>query len=195
MLTAAFALALLIGFLRGGNVRHFAELELRALWLVLLAFALQFVMRVGGYGGPVLVGVGYAITYVMLLAFLVLNRSHWELMLLGAGLLSNATVIWVNGGKMPVSREAYLLATGAPLPSSDPTHIPLTAAAHLPWLSDIWVLPKPFPLPGVFSLGDVVVVIGLFLLIQNVMVPRSDRIGRRGSGSNGRTSARLEGRA
>lgn len=173
MLTTAFVLSIAIGLLRGGSIHRFAGLELRALWLVLVAFALQFAMRVGGYGGPVLSGIIYAATYLMLVAFLVLNRSRWELLVLGAGLLSNATVIWVNGGKMPVSQEAYLLATGTAMPTSDPTHVALTAATRLRWLADIWALPRPFPLPGVFSLGDAVVVTGLFLLVQNVMLVQS----------------------
>lgn len=171
MLTGAFVLSVVVGFVRRGSLRRFADLSLKALWLVFAAFGIQFAMRVGGYGGPLLTGVLYAGTYAMLVLFIVLNRSRWELMVMGIGLLSNALVIWVNGGKMPVSTAAFLTATGTPFPLDDPTHIPLTAVTRLKWLGDLWALKRPFPLPGVFSLGDVVVCIGLFLLIQHVMVP------------------------
>ena len=171
MLTSAFVLSIAVGLVRGGNLRRFADLNLKALWLVVVAFELQFALRVGGYGGPLLAGAIYAATYALLVVFVILNRSRWELMVMGIGLLSNALVIWVNGGKMPVSTAAFLTATGTPFPLDDPTHIPLTAVTRLKWLGDLWALKRPFPLPGVFSLGDVVVCIGLFLLIQHVMVP------------------------
>lgn len=170
MLTTAFVVSIAFGLLRGGSLRRFGDLSLKALWLVVMAFGLQVALRVGGYGGPVLAGALYAVTYVLLVVFIVLNRSHWELAVMGAGLLSNALVIWANGGKMPVSAVAYQAAVGTALPLTDPTHIALTETARLAWLADLWALKRPFPLPGVFSLGDVVVCVGLFLLVQHVMV-------------------------
>lgn len=169
MLTSSFAIALVVGLFRGGDIRRFAQLELRALWLVLLAFVLQFAMRVMGMGGPFLVAVLYPLTHLFLLAFFVLNRSRWDLVVMGLGLFSNALVIWANGGKMPVSAAAYQAAVGTALPLTDPTHIPLTETARLAWLADLWALKSPFPLPGVFSLGDLVVCLGVFLLVQHVM--------------------------
>ncbi|MGE5589439.1 MAG: DUF5317 domain-containing protein [Bacillota bacterium] len=170
MLTTTFVASIVIGLIRRGSLRRFGDLSLRGLWLVILAFGLQVALRVGGYGGPLLSGALYAATYVLLVVFIVLNRSRRELAIMGVGLLSNALVIWANGGRMPVSAAAYQAAVGTALPLTDPTHIPLTETARLAWLSDLWALKPPFPLPGVFSLGDVVVCLGLFLLVQHVMV-------------------------
>lgn len=171
MLTTAFFGSILIGFLRGGSLRPFANLELRALWLVIVVFGAEAAMRIWHLGGAA-VGPLYAASFALLLVFIWLNRSYWELVLLGGGILANGAIIWANGGRMPVSLAAYARATGRVLTAriDDPTHIALGPGTHLPWLADIWVLPRPYPLAGVFSLGDAVAALGLFLLIQHVML-------------------------
>jgi hypothetical protein len=40
------------------------------------------------------------------------------------------------------------------------------AQTQLWLLSDIFVLPPPFPIPSVFSLGDMMIAAGVFLLVQ-----------------------------
>ena len=176
MMIMTFILAFLIGFIRGGSLRPFADLKLQALWLVLAAFVLQALMRIWHLGG-LAVGALYGATYVMLAVFIVFNRARWELLLLGIGMLSNAAVIWANGGKMPVSVEVYARATGVVLTNGidDPTHIVLNASTRLPWLADRWALAHPFPLPAVVSAGDVLVSLGLFLLVQHVMLQGKGR--------------------
>ncbi len=174
MLTTAFVGSILVGFLRGGSLRPFADLELRALWLVLVAFGGQVAMRVWHLGGAA-VGILYGVTFALLLLFIWLNRRHWELAFMGTGIIANALVIWANGGRMPVSLSAYARATGEVLTTGipDPTHVTLGAGSRFPWLADVWVLPRPYPLAGVFSLGDVLVAVGLFLFMQRVMLGKS----------------------
>ena len=41
--------------------------------------------------------------------------------------------------------------------------------ARLWLLSDIMVIPKPFPIPTALSLGDVLIVLGLFLFLREFM--------------------------
>jgi len=42
-------------------------------------------------------------------------------------------------------------------------------------LSDIFVLPRSFPLSRVFSPGDIVIAIGAFILVQSGMLGQSQR--------------------
>ena len=89
---------------------------------------------------------------------------------LGVGLLANWAVILANGGHMPVTYEALVAAgKGAMVIGSEPgTHVLGSKDILLPpqdtrlwFLSDIFVIPPPFPFPNVFSLGDALIALGL----------------------------------
>jgi len=84
-----------------------------------------------------------------------------------------------NGGWMPITPEAIIkvghaglvpsLASGVRVPSSK-NIILSPGETRLGFLSDVFVLPRPFPVPSVFSIGDVLVALGVFFLIQNAML-------------------------
>jgi hypothetical protein len=46
---------------------------------------------------------------------------------------------------------------------------------HLPWLSDVLVIPKAGVFSAVFSVGDVLMMLGLFRLIQASMMSWNGR--------------------
>jgi hypothetical protein len=48
---------------------------------------------------------------------------------------------------------------------------------RLQFLSDIFLLARPFPVPSVFSLGDVAVAAGVWALIQSAMLGRESSSG------------------
>ena len=48
-------------------------------------------------------------------------------------------------------------------------------ATRLWFLSDVLVLGKPFPLPTVFSLGDVFLMLGACVLLQSIMLFRASQ--------------------
>lgn len=85
--------------------------------------------------------------------------------------------IAVNGGKMPVSefalantpsRIADTIRTGI-----NPQNILLTRDTRLPFLSDLFVLPS-----GAYSVGDLLLTLAVFLLIQRVMCSREFAVRR-----------------
>jgi hypothetical protein len=81
--------------------------------------------------------------------------------LVAAGLGSNLLAVVVNGGHMPALPGA-LAAAGLHyhrLMNSE-------AMAHpaLPWLVDRWAAPHWVPLANIFSVGDVAIAIGGFVL-------------------------------
>jgi len=111
----------------------------------------------------------------MLLAAIWANRGLGGVRLCGLGVVLNLVVIFANGGKMPVSLNA-LYATG--IPSSriaflaagrSLTHRLMRPGTVLPFLGDVLYLPQPFQRSPVFSAGDVVLAIGLFVLVQSAM--------------------------
>jgi len=83
-------------------------------------------------------------------------------------------VMLANGGYMPITREALIQAgkeyrlkefdAGArPLSSKD---VLLPKEETKLWiLSDIFVAPPPFPIPSIFSPGDVMLAIGALVMI------------------------------
>ncbi|BAS28776.1 DUF5317 domain-containing protein [Limnochorda pilosa] len=181
MLLDFMVLGILAGWLRGGRIRNVADLELRWIPAILAAFLLQFAF--GAAAGRGLSGVAAYAPYIYLLSFVLLLGAFWmnrekpELLVMGAGVFSNFLVIAANGGKMPVLTEAVLRLGGARAVSrmeagAELFHQLTGASTRLAFLGDWMTLPPPYPRPVIFSLGDVLIGVGIFLLMQRAMVPR-----------------------
>jgi len=181
MLIETLLLALFISFLRGGKLSRLGELVLREFWLVPLALLIQsgvYWAAVRGIGlgpswaSPVL-DTG---SYFLLLFFTLRNRSLPGMRWLTLGILLNTIVISLNGGLMPVdpsflpeaSREALLAGQG--------THGLMTSMTQLSFLADRFYLDIPGLQKQVFSVGDVVIDIGCFLLVNKTMIRNQDNI-------------------
>jgi hypothetical protein len=80
----------------------------------------------------------------------------------------------LNGGQMPVSQEA-LIKAGIPeqINSVIVTHTLIAKDTVLKFLGDIFILPKPYPRPKVFSIGDVFMDVGVFIYVQEIMLKKS----------------------
>ncbi|HVN60178.1 MAG TPA: MFS transporter, partial [Gaiellaceae bacterium] len=74
-----------------------------------------------------------------------------------AGLTANALAIAANGGEMPVSRSA-LAAAG--LGSVGGSNIS-AQAGRLRFLGDVFAVPHELPLANVFSVGDILIALGM----------------------------------
>ena len=184
ILAIAILSAVLIGLARGGRLRRLANLPLRWAWITLVAFGLQIYLiyfpepvNEGIFGPRVIV---LMFSYALLFAVVWRNRALPGLWLIGLGLLANFAVMLLNGGYMPITAEALAqVGHSRNILSPEPgARVRATKDIVLPreqtyawWLSDIFVLPPPFPIPSVFSLGDVFIALGAFWLIQNGMSP------------------------
>jgi len=176
---AAVALSVAVALLRGGRPERLASFPFRHLWLVFLAFGVQLVMHLPVFTriefvrqtGPYL----YPSAYCLLLICFALNWRSPGVVWLAGGTLSNLAVIVANGGKMPVDgvaltamgcqtfRDAF--ATGGSL-----TNTIIDSTTRLPWLGDVLVGSPPFHKPTLFSAGDILLAIGVFILVQGTMV-------------------------
>lgn len=126
--------------------------------LIWVALALQIVVI--QFAGPgVWARVLHVGTYVAALGFLWMNRGLRGVLIVGAGALSNAVTIALNGGVLPASQAATEAA------GLDRTHSfdNSTVLDHpvLPWLGDVFAWPAPLPLANTFSIGDVLIVVGV----------------------------------
>ncbi|ANB58643.1 hypothetical protein GFC29_717 [Anoxybacillus sp. B7M1] len=170
-------LSLLIGLLRGGNLKGIAHINLRGGWLfpILLGieiciFMLQNKIDIIGQASNVL----FLLIYVVGLIFLWMNRHQPGFLVIFAGVFLNFIVMAVNGGRMPVSIEAaqtlgreYVEILKAGIYGK---HEAIHASTVLPFLGDIIPLSPPYPRRQVISIGDVVMNVGAFLFVQHLMV-------------------------
>jgi hypothetical protein len=101
----------------------------------------------------------HVLTYVVALGFLWVNRRAAGAWVVAAGAFLNGLAIALNGGVLPASAGAVASA-GLDL---DPAFSNSAVLEHpvLPWLGDVFAWPAPLPLANTFSVGDVLVVIGV----------------------------------
>ncbi|HZQ11005.1 MAG TPA: DUF5317 family protein [Anaerolineae bacterium] len=177
ILLLAFALAVAWGLVRGGSFAHFKSLPLQGYWLAIVAFGLQVIVVYSPL--PVTLDASARVSllfvsYLILAGFVWWNRRLPGMWIIGLGLLSNWLVILANGGYMPITYEALVAAgrtnlvastaTGTLVFGSKDILLPLSET-RLWFLSDIFVIPPPFPIPSIFSIGDGFIAFGMFRLV------------------------------
>ncbi len=111
----------------------------------------------------------------LLVLALILNHELWGVRFAALGVFANVAVIFANGGKMPVSTEA-LRSVGMPasrvaylIAGRSLVHRPMRPGTALWFLGDLLYLPPPIVRSAVFSIGDIILAGGVFLLIQDAM--------------------------
>lgn len=171
----AILLGLLIGLIRHGGLAHLAQLKLRASWLVLLAVLLQILILPLGSGANPIVPWGMEFfhigSYLLLLLFAAVNFCERALWVMAVGMLANFLVITVNGGHMPASidalRAAGRTATVEKLLSDGVSGnvILMSETTKLNLLGDIFWLPSWVPFANAFSIGDLLLGVGVIWLL------------------------------
>ncbi len=175
MLEIALIIGIIFGLIRGGRLKRLLNPNFHFWYLLisglLLLASINWVARF--IPDATLTFILTLLAYLLMLSALWLNRKREFIFLILVGLLLNFLVIATNGG-MPVSFGASS-STGlskteyvAKL-STDFKHIPMLANTKLKVLGDIIPLPRPYPLPNLFSVGDVFIGIGLLFFVQNHM--------------------------
>ncbi len=154
-------LAVLSPALAGGRLRRLAEVRFRHTWVVLVALAAQVVAIsvLPEANHTVLSGVHLA-TYGAAGAFVWLNRTIPGLLVVAAGAASNGVTIALNGGTLPASQSA-LERAGLHLTPGEFLNSGVLEHPRLGFLGDVFAIPAGLPLSNVFSVGDVVIVLGV----------------------------------
>jgi hypothetical protein len=168
-------LCLLTVPLSGGDLRCLAKLRLRGIWLGPVAVVLQTVIVAIVPGGSHAVHSAiYILTYVLIAIFLWLNRRIVGAATIAFGAFLNGLAITVNGGVMPAAATAERVA-GLTLGKGFHNSA-VVAHPHLLWFGDI--IPVPWPLPNVLSVGDVIIFAGLLVLLHRMCHgPKAERVG------------------
>ncbi len=182
ILLAAALFSLGLAWLRGGDLLRLGKLSFRLPFMIFAGLLLQVVVFSSWgrllLGDAELVGLVHVASLALVALAAGLNHRLPGLKFIGAGLLMNLLVIAANGGYMPVHLDSIqaagfgdvmeILARGETYEKS----IVLDERTRLGFLADVFAVPKPLPLSGVFSPGDVVVSLGVFWFFQEIMVAR-----------------------
>ncbi|MGC9333465.1 MAG: DUF5317 family protein [Anaerolineae bacterium] len=180
ILAVAVVLGLIVSLARYRTraIDRIAGLPLRSAWLALLALVLQYPLLRAPFGETqqvVLQQVLFLLSHLLLIIFIWRNRTMVGIQILGLGVIWNLAAILVNGGFMPISPETLVQIN----PGSSFEQWPVgmhygyskdiilaRQETNLWLLSDILVLPPPFPWPAAFSLGDILLAMGIGVLLQ-----------------------------
>ena len=164
----AIPIGIAVGYLLGGRLEQLSHLRFRWAPIAMLGLAVQVALFsdplaevVGTAGPPIYV----ASTAAVLVAVLRnLDIRGLAIVALGAG--SNLAAIIANGGSMPADPAALASIGGI-----EPGYSNSTVASDpaLGALTDIFVLPGWVPFNNVFSIGDLLIAVGIAATIVVAM--------------------------
>ncbi len=165
----ALVIGTALGFLVGGRPRGLSDLRFRWSWVFLSGLLIQVILfadvvteRIGSLGAPIYV----ASTGLVLLA-VVANRAIPGMLVVALGAASNLAAIIANGGYMPASVSAMeALGKVSTTVYSNSAVLPEPALAPL---TDIFALPPWLPWANIFSIGDVLIGLGVVMVIALAM--------------------------
>jgi hypothetical protein len=164
-LAVPFLIGVVVAVPFGGRIRRLAQVRLRWIWLAYGALAIQIAAFPGRslpWSTPDGVAVGlWILSDLLLIAVVVRNIRIPGVALVAAGLCSNLVAVLANGGHMPALPRA-LAAAG--LHYTESMNSKAMAHPALPWLVDRWAAPHWVPLANIYSVGDVLIAVGGFVL-------------------------------
>jgi hypothetical protein len=171
LIPALVLVAVALGFALGGRLHGFEDLRIHRWGLAIAGLGLQLVpgVEVAGIPAAVVGPVMLALSYGLLVVFLLSNRWIPGARVMSIGLVLNLAVVMVNGG-MPVRAEAIERAGGDPyvLSQAEAAKHHLMTEDDMLWqLGDI--VPVPAPVGDVLSIGDVLLYGGMIFSIVQIM--------------------------
>ncbi len=170
----AIPLGIVAGLAVGGRLGNLAAFRFRWGWVAVTGLVVQVLLfsptgdAIAGSAGPAI----YLGSTLAVFVAVVRNLRVPGMAVVALGALSNLAAIAANGGAMPADPAA--LAT-AGLPARDHLNSVVLADPALRPLTDIFALPAGLPMANVFSVGDVLIAVGIVWAIAAAMrrpVPR-----------------------
>jgi hypothetical protein len=164
------ALSVAVAYIRGGRLKYYLDKPLKGIFLPVVAFALEAALELGG---PKLLAPMVILEYLLLFVFIFLNRRIRAIWLVAVGVALNALVIFASGFRMPVTPVVF-----HPALSEFAERVKagqLIEYVLVGWDAPLWFLGDTVPItrvvPGIASIGDIVMAAGMFWLLQYLMAP------------------------
>jgi hypothetical protein len=165
--------------LAGGHLIRLLDVQLRGVPFLIGALVIQVLVIsvVPNLSEGVATSVHLA-TYVVALGFIALNLRQRGMWVVGLGGILNFIAIAANGGVMPASTDA-LRAAGRPISTKGFENSTAVRNPRLSFLGDVFAIPASWPLHNVFSVGDVLIALGVAIVIHQACHSRLTAVGRR----------------
>jgi hypothetical protein len=162
----AVPIGVALGYVMGGRLDRLGSLRFEWAWLAIAGLVVQILLFSPLLTSVLSASVGAAIyvgsTAAVLVAVL-RNIGVPGMPLVWLGAASNLAAVIANGGIMPTTTEA--LATAGLEPVTGLSNSAVMPNPALAPLTDVLALPSWFPLANVFSVGDVLIAIGIVIVI------------------------------
>jgi hypothetical protein len=167
-------IAIIIAVIVNKGLRGIEHKKVEQFYLILLGFAIQLVIFNEKFSYSklnFLTPILYIYSLLILLIFMVLNLQYKGIKIAGIGFLSNLAVIVSNDGYMPqnIPKLELVWGQGKVELLKQAGHfnnaILMSPNTHLNFLGDIIAIPKPRFLMGVYSIGDIFILIGICIFI------------------------------
>ncbi|WFA07951.1 DUF5317 domain-containing protein [Tissierella sp. Yu-01] len=160
-------LSILIGKLRGGYFRNIENVQIKGWYLLIVAALIQVLLSLFKVSEYLLLFISITYMLIILISLINIKKSYMKLFLIGV--ILNFIVIFGNGGKMPVSISGIKgihQETTLPERTYDIKHVALNKDTRFIYLADIILIPRPYPLPKILSIGDIFIMIGTYMFFQ-----------------------------
>ena len=178
MVEEALAIAIIIGYILKGKLANLESLEIKKIYLIFVGYAIEIITTLLIRRGILALGketfVLHLLTYILLFTFIYFNRGSNPLILIGAGFLLNALVIFANGGNMPVGVKQLDILGFPHYVSSRGLYILADSKTKFYFLADI--IPIKFPIKYSASIGDYVSTLGMGWLIISGMMNKKAKV-------------------
>jgi len=164
----AIPMGLVVGLALGGRVEGLSRLQFRWPWLAIggLLIQLGLFTDTGYAAAGTLAPAIYVLSTAAVLFAVVRNLALVGMPVVALGALANLAAILANGGSMPADPAALALAG---LSARDHTNSVVVPSPGLQPLTDVYAVPAWVPFANVFSVGDVLIAIGIGWAIAAAM--------------------------
>jgi hypothetical protein len=172
----AVPVGLLAGLALGGRLDRLSDLRFRWPWLAIGGLLVQVALftdagfTLAGDLAPAI----YVVSTLAVLVAVARNLAMPGMAVVALGAVSNLAAILANGGSMPADPGALALAGLSP---RDHTNSVVLASPNLQLLTDVFAVPAWVPFANVFSVGDVLIALGIALAIAATMRARPTAAG------------------
>lgn len=168
-------LSIIIGLVRKGSFANILDSGIKAWFLFVISLLLFVAIRVGdGMNVTIIQNLSYILllaAYALLLLGVILNLNNIWMFALLIGTVMNFVVVFINGGKMPISPNMLSVVGIAERTISQSSVMSVaTGSTSLSFLGGIIPIPLPSIFAEVISPGTVIIAVGFFMLIQNLLL-------------------------
>lgn len=169
IILVAIPIGILVGLLARGSLANLSSFRFRWSWVAVAGLLIQVALftptgdRIAGSAGPAIYVASTAAVFLAVLR----NIRLPGMPIVAAGSISNLTAIIANGGFMPADAGA-LIAAGFTDPGSHTNSVVLEHPALQP-LTDIFAVPAGIPFANVYSVGDVLIAVGIVVMVATLM--------------------------